>query len=261
MESRTDNNQEPERGYFPFFWTFRSAIDELEDKDQLVLFRAITDYGFFKIDPDFDNTTLRIVWKLIKPLLDKSWTKVKSGQMGGGQKGNKNARKTSGNEQKRAKTSGNEQSGFSGDIKKKEESKNYKEESKTDNKQKAIVDVVDGTPRQKVLDSINDYKWIEKFASQYNVSTIDATDLANRVVTDWELAGLADSEWTPTHLLNAMRKKLEADNKSLAQSSAPNMKDAKEEWEQGLKAGAVQTISRIYSGVPGAGITQKDLPY
>ena len=110
------------------------------------------------------------------------------------------------------------------------------------------------------MDSINDYEWIGKFASQYNVSTIDATDLANRVIADWELSGLADSEWTLTHLLNAMRKKLEAD-KSLAQSSAPNKQAAKEEWEQGLKAGAAQTISRIYSGVPGTSAPQKDLPY
>ena len=267
MESRTDNDKKA-IGYFPFLVTYRDAIDELEEKDQLELYKAITDYGLYMVEPQTSNAVVRAVFKVLKPLLDRSHTNRMNGKQGGGKKGNQNARKTSEKRaktsEKRAKTSENEQSGFSGDITyNKEPIKPIKPIEQTTNNtenENDVVDVVVESPRQKVLDSVSDFVWLDKFAYQYNVDCQTARNLAERVIADWELANIADDQWTQSHLLNAMRKKLEADNKSLAQST-PTKQDEKAAWERDLARGAMESIRKIYSGVTGTSTPQKDMPY
>ena len=247
MESTTDKSRAA--GYFPFLVRYRDVIDELEEKDQLGLYKAITDYGLYMVEPHDASAVVRAVFKVLKPLLDRSHTNRMNGKHGGGQKGNQNARKTS---EKRAKTSENEQSGFSRDItiettetiENIENIENIEKEKGSDS-----VDVVVGYPKQKVLDSIKDVVWLDKFAYQYNVDCQTARNLAERVIADWELANIADDQWTQSHLLNAMRKKLEADNKSIAEQAGKMNK--REQWEQSINNGAMRDVIAVFGNSSG----------
>lgn len=243
MESTTDKSRAA--GYFPFLATYRDAIDVLEEKDQLELYKAITDYGLYMKEPQNASAVVRAVFLVLKPLLDKSRKNRQNGRKGGAPKGNSNARKTS---EKQPKTSENKQSGFSGDI-----TYNIEPiepiEPTTDNKEKEVVDVVVGSPKQKVLDSIKDVVWLDKFAYQYNVDCQTARNLAERVIADWELANIADDQWTQSHLLNAMRKKLEADNKSIAEQAGKMNK--REQWEQSINEGALNDIVSVFGNRSG----------
>ena len=110
MESRTDQGKEA-LGYFPFLVTYREAIDELEEKDQLGLYKAITDYGLFMKEPQTANAVVRAIFKALKPLLDKSHKNRQNGSKGGAPKGNSNASKTS---EKQPKTSENSKADYLG---------------------------------------------------------------------------------------------------------------------------------------------------
>lgn len=199
-------------------------------------------------EPQNASAVVRAVFLVLKPLLDKSRKNRQNGRKGGAPKGNSNARKTS---EKQPKTSENKQSGFSGDITYNIEPKEPKEpiEPTTDNKKKEVVDVVVGSPKQKVLDSIKDVVWLDKFAYQYNVDCQTARNLAERVIADWELANIADDQWTQSHLLNAMRKKLEADNKSIAEQASKMTQ--REQWEQSINEGAIQDIVSVFGNGSG----------
>ena len=105
------------------------------------------------------------------------------------------------------------------------------------------------SPKQKVLDSIKDVVWLDKFAYQYNVDCQTARNLAERVIADWELANIADDQWTQSHLLNAMRKKLEADNKSIAEQASKMTQ--REQWEQSINEGAIQDIVSVFGNGSG----------
>ena len=257
MESTTDKSKKAvAAGYFPFLVRYRDVIDELEEKDQLGLYKAITDYGLYMVEPHDASAVVRAVFKVLKPLLDRSHTNRMNGKHGGGQNGNQNARKTSEKRaktsEKRAKTSENEQSGFSRDITTEtietietiETTENIEKEKGSDS-----VDVVVGSPKQKVLDSIKDVVWLDKFAYQYNVDCQTARNLAERVIADWELANIADDQWTQSHLLNAMRKKLESDNKSLAEQAGKMTK--REQWEQSINEGALNDIVSVFGNRSG----------
>ncbi len=243
MESTTDKSRAA--GYFPFLATYRDAIDVLEEKDQLELYKAITDYGLCMKEPQNASAVVRAVFLVLKPLLDKSRKNRQNGRKGGAPKGNSNARKTS---EKQPKTSENKQSGFSGDITYNIEPTEPIEPT-TDNKEKEVVDVVVGSPKQKVLDSIKDVVWLDKFAYQYNVDCQTARNLAERVIADWELANIADDQWTQSHLLNAMRKKLESDNKSIAEKAGKMTQ--REQWEQSINEGAIQDIVSVFGNGSG----------
>ena len=254
MESTTDKSKKAV-GYFPFLKTYRDSIDVLEEKDQLELYKAITDYGLFMVEPQNASAVVRAVFLALKPLLDKSLKNRQNGQKGGAPKGNSNARKTS---EKQPKTSENKQSGFSGDITYNIEpiepikpiepieptTENIEKENESD-----FVDVVVESPRQKVLDSVSDVVWLDKFAYQYNVDCQTARNLAERVIADWELASIADDQWTQSHLLNAMRKKLESDNKSLAEQAGKMTK--REQWEQSINNGAMQDVIAVFGNGSG----------
>ncbi len=259
MESTTDKSKKAvAAGYFPFLVRYRDVIDELEEKDQLGLYKAITDYGLYMVEPHDASAVVRAVFKVLKPLLDRSHTNRMNGKHGGGQKGNQNARKTS---EKRAKTSENEQSGFSRDItietietiETTETTETIETTETTENIEKEkgsdSVDVVVEYPKQKVLDSIKDVVWLDKFAYQYNVDCQTARNLAERVIADWELANIADDQWTQSHLLNAMRKKLESDNKSIAEKAGKMTQ--REQWEQSINDGAIQDIVSVFGNGSG----------
>ena len=96
---KTDN-EKAQREYFPFYLSFKQGIDNLPVQDRLEIYDAITDYAFFKKEPEhFKNQFLEAVWQFILPVLKKSWSKVENGRKGGGKLGNQNARKRAKNEQ------------------------------------------------------------------------------------------------------------------------------------------------------------------
>ena len=89
------------RNSFVFYRSFNEAMEELSENDQLVLYRAIVDYGLDSREPSFNSSYLRMAWKLIKPQLDANWKRYNNGckgkefgKRGGAPKGNKNATKT-----------------------------------------------------------------------------------------------------------------------------------------------------------------------
>lgn len=85
------------RPYFTFFRSFFEAIDDCPERIQLELYRAIALYGLNKTEPEGLDPISKPLWKLIKPNLDKMWTKFDNGKKGGApaeaMKGNQNARK------------------------------------------------------------------------------------------------------------------------------------------------------------------------
>ena len=66
---------EKERDHFTFFKSFREQIDLMPDKDQLSLYRAITDYALLHKDTVFSNPMQKLAWIGIKPVLENSWVK------------------------------------------------------------------------------------------------------------------------------------------------------------------------------------------
>ena len=88
------------RPYFTFFRSFFEAIDDCPERVQLELYRAIALYGLNKTEPGELDPISKPLWKLIKPNLDKMWTKFDNGRKGGApaeaMKGNQNARKQTG---------------------------------------------------------------------------------------------------------------------------------------------------------------------
>jgi hypothetical protein len=67
--------------------SYYEAINDLDDADQLIMFKAIMEYGFNEIDPTFDKKYLNGYWKLIEPTLTRGLnsykTKVENGNRGG----------------------------------------------------------------------------------------------------------------------------------------------------------------------------------
>lgn len=125
---KTDN-EKAQREYFPFYLSFKQGIDNLPVQDRLEIYDAITDYAFFKKEPEhFKNQFLEAVWQFILPVLKKSWSKVENGRKGGGKLGNQNARKRAKNELKRAK---NEQTLSNNDNEK--DNDNYNERERINN--------------------------------------------------------------------------------------------------------------------------------
>ena len=85
------------RPYFPFMRSYYEAIEQCPEAVQLELYRAISLYGLNRIEPQNMSPLSVTLWTLIKPLLDKQWTKFDNGKKGGtsseAMKGNQNARK------------------------------------------------------------------------------------------------------------------------------------------------------------------------
>ncbi len=100
-------SQDIVRSYYTYFADFEELLEDCPPADELTVRRAIPAYGLRREEPEeFADPMTRLVWKCIKKLLNTSWLKFESGKKGGGQIGNKNARKKSENENK---TNTNEQ--------------------------------------------------------------------------------------------------------------------------------------------------------
>jgi hypothetical protein len=84
--------------------SYYEAIEQCQEAVQLELYRAISLYGLNRIEPQNMSPLSVTLWTLIKPLLDKQWTKFDNGKKGGtsseAMKGNQNARKRTENEPK-----------------------------------------------------------------------------------------------------------------------------------------------------------------
>jgi hypothetical protein len=77
--------------------SYYQAMQELDNDDQLTIFKAIMEFGFDGIQPNFDKKYLNGYWILIYPTLSKGisnyQTKVNNGSKGGRPKLNSNASK------------------------------------------------------------------------------------------------------------------------------------------------------------------------
>ena len=76
---------------FTFYWSFKDAIEDLQDGDKLQIYEAITDFAFYGKEPNEMSALSRLCWKLIRPHLEKS--RSHSGRGAGAPIGNQNARK------------------------------------------------------------------------------------------------------------------------------------------------------------------------
>lgn len=92
---------EIQRESFVFYRGFRDAINDCPIDEQLDIYKSIVDYALDGIEPDFLTPFGRVCWRLIKPILDKNWSRYKNGckggeygYKGGAPKGNQNAKKT-----------------------------------------------------------------------------------------------------------------------------------------------------------------------
>ena len=82
------------RGGFQFFRSFQEAIDRVDEKNQLALYRGIVGYALDHIEPTFKDPLLELIWTLVKPNLDSGWYHFINGCGGGAPIGNNNASKT-----------------------------------------------------------------------------------------------------------------------------------------------------------------------
>lgn len=71
-----------ERNSFTFFISYWEAIEELPDKEQLPVLKAIIKYAFFCEEPNFKGIK-QAVFLLVKPTLDKSKIRSANGKQGG----------------------------------------------------------------------------------------------------------------------------------------------------------------------------------
>ncbi len=66
--------------------SYYDAINDLDDTDQIIMFKAIMEFGFNGIEPNFDKKYLNGYWKLISPTLSKGIasyiSKVENGKKG-----------------------------------------------------------------------------------------------------------------------------------------------------------------------------------
>lgn len=72
-----------DRKSFSFFISYWEAIEELPEKEQLPVLKAIIKYAFFDEEPTNFKGVKRAVFLLVKPTLDKSKQKSASGKRGG----------------------------------------------------------------------------------------------------------------------------------------------------------------------------------
>lgn len=68
---------------FSFFISYWEAIEELPEKEQLPVLKAIIKYAFFDEEPENFTGVRRAIFLLVKPTLDKSKNKAANGKQGG----------------------------------------------------------------------------------------------------------------------------------------------------------------------------------
>ena len=72
------------RDGFPFWRSFRDAIAEMPEPDQLPIFKAIADFWLDGTEPDMEALSQfgRVAWRSILPNLQSVWTKSEAGRRG-----------------------------------------------------------------------------------------------------------------------------------------------------------------------------------
>ena len=70
-----------ERDSFIFYRSFFEAIDEVDEKQQLIVYRAIAIYALNREEPQL-NGIAKVLWRLIKPQLDANWKRYDNGCKG-----------------------------------------------------------------------------------------------------------------------------------------------------------------------------------
>lgn len=70
-----------ERDSFIFYRSFFEAIDEVDEKQQLIVYRAIAIYALNREEPKLDGIA-KVLWRLIKPQLDANWKRYDNGCKG-----------------------------------------------------------------------------------------------------------------------------------------------------------------------------------
>ncbi|MFI3248782.1 MAG: DUF6291 domain-containing protein [Rikenellaceae bacterium] len=70
------------RDSFIFYNSFKEAIDEVADDQQLSIYQSIANYALYREEPNLVGVA-KIVWVLIKPQLDANWRKYEKGCRGG----------------------------------------------------------------------------------------------------------------------------------------------------------------------------------
>ena len=90
------------RDYFCFYRSFKEAIDECPNEDQLEIYKAIANFALDGVKPVFSSAFGKVCWRLIEPLLVANLKKYINGCKGGAPIGNSNAKKQPKNNQKQA---------------------------------------------------------------------------------------------------------------------------------------------------------------
>ena len=90
---------EPIRDSFVCYRSFKTALDQLEANERLVMYESIFNYALDGVEPKLSGGTSKIVWTFVKPLLDANWRKYRNGCKGaphgikgGAPEGNQNAK-------------------------------------------------------------------------------------------------------------------------------------------------------------------------
>lgn len=79
-----NNNKRP---YFSFFRSYLEAIEQCPENVQFELYKAIVLYGLDRKEPKNISPLSKTLWPLIRPILDKQWTKYNNGKNGGAPSG------------------------------------------------------------------------------------------------------------------------------------------------------------------------------
>jgi len=76
-----------ERNGFIFLKTFDESINDLEEDDKCIMYKAIIHYGLYGVEPDLQKGYLKSIWKLITSTIDVTSKKydasVENGKKGG----------------------------------------------------------------------------------------------------------------------------------------------------------------------------------
>ena len=76
------------RESFVFYKSFYDSIKELDDKDQVIIYNAIFEYEFYKIEPELKGAN-KSIFTLILPQLEANDKRYENGKKGGRPKNQK----------------------------------------------------------------------------------------------------------------------------------------------------------------------------
>ena len=93
MNDEKENLESENRKGFIFYRSYKDSIDELEDKEKLLLYEAIANYGLDKKELELPKGAVKAIFHGVKAQLDANWKKYLNSLQGGAPKGNANAKK------------------------------------------------------------------------------------------------------------------------------------------------------------------------